>query len=73
MVIEQDGGMRSVMLGDPSEEVNVKLKEAFGMLLRLAWRLKKARDITLKDSKFIANTAAGLALFSDSDWKQYSI
>lgn len=52
MVIEQEGGMRSVLLGDSTEELNARLKAVFAMLLRVAWRLKRAREVVAKDLRF---------------------
>jgi hypothetical protein len=72
MVIEQEGGMRSILLGDSSEEINVRLKGAFTTLMRAAWRMKKARDVVLKDIRFITN-GAGIVLFDDADWKKYNV
>lgn len=55
MFIEQDqGGIRSVLLGDYSEDINAKLKAAFTQLLRSAWALRKAKDIIVRDIKFLA-------------------
>ena len=54
MFIEQDqGGIRSVLLGDCSEEINAKLKVAFTQLLRSAWALRKTKDIIVRDIKFL--------------------
>lgn len=72
MVMEQEAGMRSVLLGDSSEEINAKLKAVFAILLRLAWRMKKGREAVLKDVKFTTDHChSSVGLVKDLDWSRY--
>jgi hypothetical protein len=75
MFIEQEGNTRSVLLGDSSEEINARLKAVFATLLRLAWRMKKAREVVFKDLK-LAPTPDQLHSppyqLEDVNWKMYS-
>lgn len=72
MVMEQEGGMRSVLLGDSSEEINAKLKAVFAILLRLAWRMKKGREAVLKDLRFTTDHYhSSVGLLKDLDWSRY--
>jgi hypothetical protein len=72
MVMEQEGGMRSVLLGDSSEEINAKLKAVFAILLRLAWRMKKGREAVFKDLIFSTDHChSSVGLLKDLDWPRY--
>ncbi len=72
MVMEQEGGIRSVLLGDSSEEINAKLKAVFAILLRLAWRMKKGREVVFKDMRFTPDhTHPSVLLLRDLDWGRY--
>lgn len=73
MFIEQDqAGIRSVLLGDYSEEINARLKVAFTQLMSMAWVLRKTREIILKDLKFMGEEKMVLVLGDEMDWDRYN-
>lgn len=51
LFIEHEAGIRSVLLGDFSEEINQQLKKGFDWLLKAAWNMKKEKELISKDFK----------------------
>ena len=51
MFIEHEAGIRTVVLGDQSAEINKSLLKAFNIMLRAAWNLKNDREVMIRDTK----------------------
>jgi hypothetical protein len=73
MFIEQDSGIRSVLIGDWSEDINARLKSCFSLLLKIGWTLKKVREMVFKDLKFLGGELhpPSLVLLEEIDWQRY--